>query len=79
MNDGVEIVFGFPLVIEQTIRSGGRGQLSEAFPAISFPLNGAVGAVEFANAIARMLCLAVGLKLGKVGAFAVAFNSAVHG
>jgi hypothetical protein len=79
MNNGVEIVFSFPLVVEQAVGSGVCGQLSDALPAIGFPFDGAIGAVEFANAIARVLGLAIGFELGEVGAFAVAFNGAVHG
>jgi len=79
MNDGVEIVFSFPLVIEQAVGSFMHGQLSEALPPIGFPLNGAIGAVELADAVAGVLGLTVGFKLGEVGAFAVAFNGTVHG
>ena len=79
MNDGVEIVFSFPLAIEQSVGSLVHGQLSKALPSIGLPLNGAIGAVELTDAIAGVLGLAVSLKLGEVGAFAMAFNGAVHG
>ena len=79
MNDGVEIVFSFPLVIEQAVGSFVHGQLSETLPPIGLPLNGAISTVKLANAVARMLGLTVGLKLGEVRTFAVAFNGAVHG
>jgi hypothetical protein len=79
MNNGVEIVFSFPLVVEQAVGNFVRGHLSQAFPSVGLPFDGAIGAVEFANAIARVLGLAIGFKLGEVGAFAVAFNGAVHG
>lgn len=78
MNNGVEIVFSFPLVIEQTVGSFVRGQLSNALPAIGFPFNSAIGTVEFAHAIARVLGLAISFELGEVGALAMAFDSAVH-
>jgi hypothetical protein len=79
MNDGVEILLSFPLVIEQAVGSFVHGQFSETLPPIGLPLNGAIGAVELADAVAGVLGLAVGFKLGEVGAFAVAFNGAVHG
>jgi len=79
MNNGVEIVFSFPLVIEQAVGSFVHGQLSEALPPIGLPLNGAISAMKRANAVARMLSLAVGFKLGEVGTFAVTFNGAMHG
>ena len=79
MNDGVEILLSFPLVIEQTVGSGVRGQLSETLPPIGLPLNSAISAVKLADAIAGVLGLTVSLKLGEVGAFAMAFNGAVHG
>jgi hypothetical protein len=79
MNDGVEILLSFPLVIKQAVGSGVRGQFSETLPPISFPLNGAISAMELADAVAGVLGLAVGFKLGEIGAFAVAFNGAVHG
>ena len=79
MNDGVEIVFSFPLVVEQAVGSGVRGQLSETLPSIGLPLNGAISAVIRANAVARMLRLTIGFKLGEIGTFAMAFNGAVHG
>ena len=79
MNDGGKVVFSFPLMVEQSVGSSVCGQLGETLPPIGLPFNGAIGAVEFANAIARMLSLPVSFKLGQIGTFAVAFNGAVHG
>lgn len=61
MDDGVEILLGFPLVIEQSVGSVMEGQLGQALPTIGFPLDGAIGAMEFPDAIARMLGSTVGL------------------
>ena len=66
MNDGVEIVFSFPLVIEQAVGSLVHGQLSETLPPIGLPFNGAIGAVELTDAVAGVLRLTVGFKLGKI-------------
>ena len=79
MDDGVEILLSFPLVVEQAIGSVVRGQLSQAFPAIGLPFDGAIGAVEFANAIARVLGPAVGFKLGEVGSHCLERNSLAVG
>jgi hypothetical protein len=60
MNDGVEIVFSFPLVVEQAVGGVVRRKLGQALPAIGFPFDGAVSAMELPDAIARMLGLPVG-------------------
>ena len=55
-----------------------NAQLSQTLPAIGFPLDSAIGTVEFAHAIARVLGLTISFELGEVGALAMAFDGAVH-
>jgi hypothetical protein len=56
-----------------------NGKLCNALPAIRLPLLGTIGTQILLYAIATVLCLAVSLKLGEIGIFAVAFVGAVHG
>ena len=44
-----------------------RSQLSQALPAIGFPFNGAISAMELPDAIARMLGSTVGFQAGFIG------------
>jgi len=67
VDDVVEMLFSFPFLVKQTIGSGVDEEFSDAFPTVGFPFNGAIGAMEFLDAIARMLSLALGLKPSFVG------------
>jgi len=67
VDDVVEILFSFPFLVKQTIRSGVNKEFSDAFPTVGFPFNGAIGSMEFLDAIARILSLALGLKPSFVG------------
>ena len=62
MDDVVEMLFSLPCMVKDAIGSVVDEQFSDAFPAVGFPFNGAIGRMELANAIARMLSLALGLK-----------------
>ncbi len=79
VNAKVEILFGFPFVVKQSVGSVVKLEFSYALPSISFPFRGAIGAKIGANAIAAMLRLAISFKLGQIGILSVAFDSAVHG
>jgi hypothetical protein len=63
----VEILFSFPFVVKDAIGSGVSEQFSDAFPTVGFPFNGAIGGMEFTNAIARMLSLTVGFQASLIG------------
>ena len=78
MDDVVEILFSFPLVIKQSVGSVVNRKLSESLPAIGFPFVAAISEHDASDAIARVLGLTVGFELGEIRALAVAFDGAVH-
>jgi hypothetical protein len=63
----VEILLSLPLVVKEAIASVVKLEFSDAFPAISLPLCGTIGAKERANAVAAVLCLTVSFETGLVG------------
>ena len=66
-------------MVKDAVGSVVNRKLSQTLPAISFPLDSAIGTVEFTHAIARVLGLPISFKLGEVRALAMAFDNAVHG
>jgi hypothetical protein len=75
----VEILLSFPLVIKQSVGSVMSGKFSNTFPPIGFPFDDAANSVKLSDAIATVLRLTVSFKLGKIGTFLMAFNGASHG
>ena len=61
-------------MVKDAVGSIVKLQLSDAFPAVSFPFLGAIGAEELSDAIAGVLRLAICFKLGQVRAGSPAFN-----
>ncbi len=54
-------------MVKDAVGSVVKLEFSDAFPAISLPFLGAIGAEELSYAIARMLCLAICFKTSFVG------------
>jgi hypothetical protein len=67
VDDAVEILFGLPFLIKKAVAGVVKLKFSDAFPAISLPLCGTIGAKERANAVAAVLCLTVSFETGLVG------------
>jgi len=67
VEDVVEITLSLPLVVKNAIASGLKLEFSNAFPAISFPLAGAISAEILLDAIATVLSLAISFEASFVG------------
>jgi len=63
----VEELFSLPLVVKDAVASGVELQLSDAFPAVSFPLAGTISAEILLNAVATVLSLAISFEASFVG------------
>ena len=61
VDDVVEILFSFPLVIKNCVAGVMKLKIGDALPTIGFPFVAAIAEHDTSDAIARMLSLALGL------------------